>query len=1126
LSRNLTPKRASTAGWLASFLVLAASSAPADDIVPLTEGVSFVSAVHGADHVARYRFVAQSGGSYIVELEQRGFDFVVAVEDSSGQVRTFNTPLFRDDREIVLIEDARAGAYLSTVRPDEYTSAGAGHAITVRPMTAAEDRRAIEAARLMSRAARIRDDPADARWEASLHQYRQAAALWSSLDRSTDSARALYCGAYVAYRHRYDWQTAAELAWRAAADYARANEPRLSANARALAAAALLERGNDADLGFLEPLRAANGDVFDVAQSILKAAYRELEPLGNTYDSARVSEKLGLSYQYRGDIVKARRYFQKALAIFETAGETSAAIAVRAAVGVLDFEDGQLVSAAAGMEQLRDMLPAAGMDDTRAWIDDTLAALYSHLGQLDAALREFQEAVQVHQRIDDEHGEADSLLGIGRTYLSLGDLELAASYLNDALRLGREVDNARVREAALRYLGNIEFLRGNYLKAFERHRAALAITDTTTDQVRLHLLLARDQNALGRYRDAFAETDRAWRISGPERPDITAADIDRERGRAMLGQGRAEQAKQILDRAHATYRSLLLAESRAECLHLLAKASLALESFDDAVAYARQALGLIETLRREVADPEHRAFHSAVRRAYSDSLIDIFMTIAGRLPDRKPAVMESAFEASERTRARMTRELLAEAAAKPHDPAGTESDGRRRELIARLAELRYQRDRLISRRGVVADTGDVDRIIGMMARTEHELNLLETATRQGGTSAGTGASPAPISLADVQAALEPGTTLLQYALGDKRSYAWTVSAERLAGIVLPPRAVIESAAVRAYSELTTYRPGSNAERPLHEALQVLSGLVVAPVIGLADTERIVVAADGALQYIPFAALPAPGTTGERLLNRFEIAYVPSVSVVQAMRARSKSDSRPDKLLVVGDPVFTLDDQRFGAPRPPAINPPTTASRGPGTEAVRLARLPYTGQEVETIQSIVPAGSRDVLTGFAANRSAIVSMDLQGYRFIHIATHGLIDPRYPLLSGLALSSFSADGQPLESKLGLASIFDLRLDADLLVLSACKTALGREIRGEGRVGLTQGFFYAGARSLVVSLWQVPDRGTAELVGRFYRNLIGTGMRPASALRQAKLSLASEARWRHPYFWSAMMLFGEWR
>jgi CHAT domain-containing protein len=192
----------------------------------------------------------------------------------------------------------------------------------------------------------------------------------------------------------------------------------------------------------------------------------------------------------------------------------------------------------------------------------------------------------------------------------------------------------------------------------------------------------------------------------------------------------------------------------------------------------------------------------------------------------------------------------------------------------------------------------------------------------------------------------------------------------------------------------------------------------------------------------------------------------------------------------------------------------------------LARLPFSSQEAEAIASLVPEGERYVAVGFEASRATLLGLPLEDYRLIHFATHGVIDTRYPDLSALALSNFDVTGTPTDGLLGLPDIYALDLNADLVVLSACETALGRDIRGEGLLGLTQGFLYAGAKGVVASLWPVADRATAELMQRFYDHMLRDGLRPADALRRAQLSIAAEPRWSHPYYWSAFVLLGDWQ
>jgi CHAT domain-containing protein len=176
---------------------------------------------------------------------------------------------------------------------------------------------------------------------------------------------------------------------------------------------------------------------------------------------------------------------------------------------------------------------------------------------------------------------------------------------------------------------------------------------------------------------------------------------------------------------------------------------------------------------------------------------------------------------------------------------------------------------------------------------------------------------------------------------------------------------------------------------------------------------------------------------------------------------------------------------------------------------------------------VPADRRLSALGFAASRATAMSPRLSQFRWVHLATHGLINSVHPEMSGLVLSLVGPDGRPRPGFLSALDVLDLDLRADLVVLSACRTALGKEVRGEGLLGLTRAFMQAGAPRVVASYWRVDDAATAALMARFYRGLLGPApLRPAAALRRAQLEMREQARWRHPYYWAAFALHGEWR
>ena len=235
------------------------------------------------------------------------------------------------------------------------------------------------------------------------------------------------------------------------------------------------------------------------------------------------------------------------------------------------------------------------------------------------------------------------------------------------------------------------------------------------------------------------------------------------------------------------------------------------------------------------------------------------------------------------------------------------------------------------------------------------------------------------------------------------------------------------------------------------------------------------------------------------------------------------------LALYADPVFSLDDQRLAeaiAESPAFALQPVSRQPADQVEPRNLPRLPATRYEADTIAELIAPEQRVIRTGFDANRDAILNRDLADFRVVHFATHGKVDSRYPSLSWLAFSQFDAQANAREGLLRLHDIYELDLAADLVTMSACDTALGREIRGEGLAGLVQGFMYAGARSVLASLWQVPDRATAEFMSMFYQNLLERNQRPAEALFNAQRELSEKPRWRHPYFWGAFVLQGDWR
>jgi CHAT domain-containing protein len=471
------------------------------------------------------------------------------------------------------------------------------------------------------------------------------------------------------------------------------------------------------------------------------------------------------------------------------------------------------------------------------------------------------------------------------------------------------------------------------------------------------------------------------------------------------------------------------------------------------------------------------------------------------------------------------------------------------------AEERYRIERLLGQSASAGQIKAINEKIDTLLRQYHDLGA---QMRKSNPRYAELKWTQPPTIAEIQQqALDQETLLLEYALGGERSFLWAVTPTSLVSFVLPKRAVIEAAAQRVSNLLTARNQRlpfetdkekevrvklADAEYPI--AAAALSRMLLGPVAGRLGGKRLLIVSDGELHSISFAALPSPHNPRSftPLIVDHEIIHLPSASTLVALR-RDFAGRAPAarSIAVLADPVFNQTDERVkagltslrpGATAPSANAAPSSswilanASRLLGADATRgIPRLKHTRQEADGITAPAPAGHLKALD-FKASRATATSAELGHYRFVHFATHGFFDREHPEMSGLLFSLVSEQGQPQNGLLQLHEVYNLKLNADLVVLSACQTALGKVIQGEGLVGLTRGFMYAGAHRVVASLWEVNDPATAELMERFYQGMLRDGLRPAAALRKAQEAMWRRSRRAAPFYWAAFILQGEWK
>jgi CHAT domain-containing protein/tetratricopeptide (TPR) repeat protein len=462
-----------------------------------------------------------------------------------------------------------------------------------------------------------------------------------------------------------------------------------------------------------------------------------------------------------------------------------------------------------------------------------------------------------------------------------------------------------------------------------------------------------------------------------------------------------------------------------------------------------------------------------------------------------------------------------------------------------------------------APNSSVTKLEAELERLTGEAESLENQVRVASPRYNTLVRAQPLTLAEVQTqVLDNDTVLLEYSLGSERSYLWVVTKnngltlhrlparesieQQVEGVreqLVPTgqrRSIVELAADSEQRglKLGTAPPPENVGA-FAAAAAALYQSIVAPAAPVIANKRLLVVADGALNYLPFEALvtQAGGTEFASLpylVQTNEIVYAPSASVVAVIRRQARNPQGGQNLLLVADPVFDASDPRAkGAPvrddevRGLALGSAVADVTQTKITKLKLARLVGTRAEAQQIAQLArTAGAgADVWLDTEASEGNIEQRDLSRYRMLHIATHGLLDAERPQFTGLALAPAGAGDT--DGFLRVGEVFNLRLGSPLVILSACETGLGKEKRGEGVIGLTRAFMYAGAPTIGVSLWSVADKSTAELMPDFYQRLLkGQAPGAPAALRAAQQQMIAGKRYSAPFYWAPFILVGDWQ
>ena len=943
--------------------------------------------------------------------------------------------------------------------------------------------------------------------------------------------------------------------------------------------------------------------------------------------SAAAEREEGRALLHRGRAAEALIHLERALKSFRSSGDKSGEASTRDLLGELYERQGRYDSALENYRAAFDLY-AAGSTGSAAGNISSKAAdkisrsagaaastgaaltteesgynaqlMLAKIGNMQYRRGDLAGARAVYTRMDVKKPDTSAMGKAKRAKGLLGGIGLGVGSDNRSVQIGAPSlgglltvrDQLNFYRQSILYaghelgLGRLDYKDKQYDSARKHFEAVLDATDGD-------LPLVGKLGQTRRYRTA-ARTSLGDVAFAEGRYD----DAAKQYAEAFKGAKADERLDLMWPAQRGTGRSLL---RRADAEKDLKKAA---KMRDEAIASYRQALDTIEAIREGSlrADESRTTFLATTEEVFEESagaLAEMAIADANGsalaasnepastrpLEGRALAYATEALTITERGRARSLLDMLSETGGEITEGVPEELRQRKRKNLQRQQEIAA----LLTGVSLGGDTRK-----GALEDAEKELNSLqseyESIENQIGVASPRYAaltSPRTLKLEDIRSqVLDDQTTLLEYSLGEARSYLFAVTRAGLTVSRLPARAeverqvtafrrqVIPSSLRRSITDLVAASandptrglklsapPPANPEavNAYAQAAGALYKSVVEPAAPLFKESRLLVVADGALNYVPFDALvnapPQQGadfSTLPYLLKTNETVFAPSASVVAAMRQQRApgADARQGDMLVVADPVFDSSDARARAAKttaPPQPDAQTVQSglsfdsaladisdEGVAADASArrgvLVRLAGTREEAQEIAKLAGASGRkvDVWLDTDASESNVEERDLSRYRVLHFATHGLLNAERPQFTGVVLSLVN-NREGADGFLRTDEVFNLRLSSPLVMLSACETGLGREKRGEGVMGLTRAFMYAGAPTVGVTLWSVADKSTSELMTDFYRNYLGpeaSAATPSSAMREARRRMIAGKRYSAPFYWAPFVLVGDWK
>jgi CHAT domain-containing protein/tetratricopeptide (TPR) repeat protein len=1062
--------------------------------------------------------------TYLVEVAERGNDALIEILDSRQQVTTSADHPERRSGTRRALTVADGPTLTIRIAGKEHPKVSGTATVRIFDVTALSDHPECQTI-FRELAQADADDAAGQRIsrglatggtaESARDDFLRAAAGYAAAERALKGpgnaalrGEAALALASLAYFDLDDW--AQTLDWSIKATQAlEGADPYRRARAQALTAAAWLEMGVSSPAG----AGAGPSDLLTRAREEMQRLVRFHLARGERYDAGQQLTNIGLTYLHGGQYGKCIRAVTASAELFGEIGESQRQAQAWQNRALCLWGLGRMHEALVWFHRALEYIGPQSYPSFYLTLLNNTALVEYTVGHFDDSLRRYDTTLQFARQVQAKRYEAAALYGIGLNYYALGDRERARRFLEPALEIRTVALDRRGRTATLRALATLDADEGRLQDALTADREALqlALAPSTAQRIRVqlaaHLAAAGDSDEARRMLDQL--------LADHDTDALIRAEARLQRGVLLHQLHELDAARTDLEAARRSLHRLgSVQEEFAACLELTRTLIDAADS-KAARSVLEEALKLADAVRLQSANPELRSGLQAPLRAAYDLNIELLRTgyelaVSQQRQADAERLAQAAFLAADASRARS----LEDVAAAEYSPAMRREFAtdlaRREQLYREIAARRFLLEDRADRLG--ADDPRARHLLAEIAELKRETDTISTrlalrAQPRGRSGSAPGGVLPPVPV---------GTALVSYWLGSRAAYAWVITAGTLTWTRLGPSGPIDAQALDFYRALTRLID-TPSELRLAKS-RSLAGLILSPLwLQLGGAPRWIVIPDGALNYVPFAALS--GSEGF-IARQHDVALTPAA---WRLGLHPPASTRPgtQSLLIVADPVYQVDDPRLAGlnptPPPETLLPPTAGLSGHGYQ-----RLPFSAREAHGVLQQFAPENAEQLIGLKATRERFLALDLSRYRYIHVATHGVADAQVPELSALIFGLYDSSGRPVDGAVRVADLALLRLNADVAVFSACDTALGKEVPSEGLVGISSTVLARGARAVVASLWQVSDEMSAKLMTDFYRHLRHDSMSAPEALGAAMRGVLARDGSSDPSLWAAFQVY----